>query len=102
MSIYTVLCAGHGGHALAALLKKHGHTRVWNRTPGKLQSICEAGGINGWANGISALLDVLTTNIGDAIKNAKIICCGTRQCHSNIVEVWRPCEKRSNNYLKPR
>jgi len=75
MSIYTVLGAGHGGHALAALLKKHGHTvRLWNRTPGKLQSICEAGGINVSGQMVfHALLDVLTTNIGDAIKNAKII-----------------------------
>jgi len=73
MSIYAVLGAGNGGQALAAILERHGHeVRLWNRTPNKLQAIRNGINVSGQMV-FHTVIDVLTTNIAEAIENAKMI-----------------------------
>jgi opine dehydrogenase len=75
MSVYAVLGAGNGGQALAGILKKNGHeVRLWNRSIDKLHAINENKGIDvcGRLN-FHATIDKLTSNISEAIANAKII-----------------------------
>jgi len=75
MSVYTVMGAGNGGKALAAILKKEGHeVRLWNRSSERLNAIHKQNGIEiSGQVAFHATIDTLTTDIHEATEHAKII-----------------------------
>lgn len=97
MSVYAILGAGNGGQALAAILKENGHeVRLWNRSQDKLDAIREGNGIE--VSGqmkFHSIIDLLTTDIYEAIENAKIIFVVVpASAHFDIAKLVAPHIKR--------
>jgi opine dehydrogenase len=91
--VAAVLAAGNGGQALAASLALQGcETRLWNRSPDRLEAIRDnktivlRGAIE-----CASRLSLVTTNLEDAVRGAHLIfVASTADAHAGIAHALAP------------
>ncbi|HWK29552.1 MAG TPA: NAD/NADP octopine/nopaline dehydrogenase family protein [Solirubrobacter sp.] len=90
----AILGAGAGGIAAAAVLARRGHdVRLYNRTPGRIAGLREAGGveIEGDLGDGFAAIPTITTDVAEALSGAELaLCCVPAYGQRPLAELAAP------------